>query len=210
MTLLGTVLACCGGTVLLGNALTSAPSSLNAGLVPSTAAGLVPPTAASLVPPNAAGSTSRAGGGGSPPVRLFIPALQISADIRPVGVDAHGALRVPSSARVLGWWSGGAGPGSGAGRVVIAGHVDSIRQGPGAFFRLTQVVLGQQVLLRTADGRSRSYRVVARRFYRKEQLPAQVFARTGPPCLVLITCAGPFDRRTGHYRDNFVIYASPA
>lgn len=27
--------------------------------------------------------------------------------------------------------------------------------------------------------------------------------------LVLITCGGPFDRRTRHYRDNVIVYASP-
>ena len=36
----------------------------------------------------------------------------------------------------------------------------------------------------------------------------QIFARQGDERLVVITCGGPFDRRTG-YRDNVVVVAEP-
>jgi hypothetical protein len=39
---------------------------------------------------------------------------------------------------------------------------------------------------------------------------ARHFARDGPPRLALVTCGGPFDERTRHYRDNVVITAEPA
>jgi hypothetical protein len=39
---------------------------------------------------------------------------------------------------------------------------------------------------------------------------ARYFARGGAPRLTLITCTGPFDRRTDGYRDNLVVTAVPA
>ncbi|GAA2878718.1 hypothetical protein GCM10010517_40810 [Streptosporangium fragile] len=193
-TLLGAALTCWGGVVLTGRALPPPAAPVNVGAVPPAVPPAMPHTA----------------DGGVQPTGLGIPALRISARIRSVGVDARGALRVPSAPHELGWWSGGARPGSAAGRVVVAGHVDTARHGPGALFRLADALPGDEVHVRTADGGLHTYRVVARRLYPKNRLPAQVFARTGPPCLVLITCAGPFDPRTRHYRDNLVVYALPA
>ncbi|MFI6600514.1 class F sortase [Nonomuraea sp. NPDC050536] len=189
-------------TVLLGAALALSGAAVLHGMAPSR------PVDTGAIPP-ALSSTAPSVGGGVLPVRLGIPALHIDAAIHPVGVDADGALRVPAHPDQLGWWSGGARPGSAAGRVVIVGHVDTAAQGPGAFFRLAHVEVGDKVRVQLADGQSRTYRIVARRHYRKDRLPAQVFAQTGPPCLVLITCTGPFDRATRHYRDNLVVYALP-
>ena len=44
---------------------------------------------------------------------------------------------------------------------------------------------------------------------RKAKLPVNVYARTGKARLVLVTCGGPFDRRSGHYKDNIVVTAVP-
>jgi hypothetical protein len=53
------------------------------------------------------------------------------------------------------------------------------------------------------------YTVAAREIYRKTAIPLdRYFARDGAPRLTLITCGGPFDRATGHYRDNVVITAA--
>ena len=60
-----------------------------------------------------------------------------------------------------------------------------------------------------ADGRTLAYRVVARRQLGKADLPADLFARGGPPRLVLVTCGGRFDRTTRHYTDNVIVYAEP-
>jgi hypothetical protein len=60
------------------------------------------------------------------------------------------------------------------------------------------------------DGTDRryAYRVVARRVYRKQRLPAGLFDRDGPERLILITCGGPF--HAGRYADNVVVFAEPA
>ena len=41
-------------------------------------------------------------------------------------------------------------------------------------------------------------------------LPSSIYTRSGPARLVLVTCGGPFDARSGHYRDNIVVTAVAA
>ena len=38
----------------------------------------------------------------------------------------------------------------------------------------------------------------------------RIWDRTRQPVLRLITCGGSFDRSTGHYRDNVIVYAGAA
>jgi hypothetical protein len=142
------------------------------------------------------------------PRRLLVASLGIDATVEPVGVSANGALAVPEDVNRLGWWKGGAAPGSLSGTVVIDGHVDSKRQGKGQLFPLERARPGDRISMETASGLL-SYRVVARRIYGKANLPSDLFAVTGRHRLVLITCGGPFDRSTGHYDDNVVVYAVP-
>ena len=45
--------------------------------------------------------------------------------------------------------------------------------------------------------------------YPKDDFPTlEVYGNTDGPELRLITCGGEFDRGTGHYVDNTVVYAS--
>jgi hypothetical protein len=152
--------------------------------------------------------THSAAGLNATPERLVIPALHIDAAVHAVSVDETGALQVPDDPRAVGWWSDGAPVGSTAGHAVIDGHVDSATSGPGALFRLSSVQPGTEVSVTTSSGVV-DYTVVGRRVFGKQSLPAAVFSRTGPPLLVLITCGGPFDKHTGHYADNIVVFAQP-
>jgi len=142
------------------------------------------------------------------PRRLQWPAAGVDAPVVPVGVGSGRELAVPGDVHLLGWWSSGPLPGSPAGTVVIDGHVDD-RGGPGALFRLARTPVGSALVLQTPAGVLR-YAVQARRLYGKDQLPGDLFTAAGRPRLVLITCGGPFDRATGHYQDNVVLYALPA
>jgi hypothetical protein len=145
-----------------------------------------------------------------PPVRLRIPAIDVTATVNPVGVDRNGDFAVPPSVDEVGWYRFGPGVEAAAGSVVIAGHVDSAEQGRGAFFRLRDLGRDDRLTVKGADGVTRSYRVVAREEYRKTKIPLdRYFARDGRPRLTLITCGGPFDRDAGHYRDNIVVTAVP-
>jgi hypothetical protein len=146
---------------------------------------------------------------GETPQRLMLPALRVDAPITPVDTLPGGGLDVPDNPEVLGWWQGGARPGSGQGTVVIDGHVDTVADGPGALFHLRELRLGDSVVLVTNHG-PQSYRIAALRSYLKADLPAEVFARHGQPRLVIITCGGAFNEKTRQYADNVVAYAVPA
>jgi hypothetical protein len=39
---------------------------------------------------------------------------------------------------------------------------------------------------------------------------SRIWTKANRPLLRVITCTGRFDRATGHYRDNLILYASPA
>ncbi|WP_156993128.1 class F sortase [Pseudonocardia acaciae] len=143
------------------------------------------------------------------PTRLSLPALGVDAPVVGVTVGTDGQLGVPDNPAVLGWWRGGAWPAAPRGTVVLDGHVDTREAGPGALFRIASVSPGATVSLRTADGAA-NYVVQAVRHYPKSALPAEVFDTTGNPRLVLISCGGAFDHATRQYKDNVVVYATPA
>ena len=84
------------------------------------------------------------------PVRLQVPTAGVDTALPAIGVDGSGALVPPSDVLTAGWFAQGATPGD-AGPAVIAGHVDSV-DGPGVFFRLRAVAVGDPVLVTRADG----------------------------------------------------------
>ncbi|BEL05163.1 hypothetical protein Q0Z83_033540 [Actinoplanes sichuanensis] len=145
------------------------------------------------------------------PVRLAIPALGLTASVDAVGIDrATGDFAVPPSVDRVGWYRYGPGATARAGSIVVAGHVDSAAEGEGAFFRLGELDAGDVVTLTGPDGHDRDFTVVARERHRKTAVPLEkYFVRDGAVRLTLITCGGPFDAATRHYRDNVVVTAVP-
>jgi len=121
-----------------------------------------------------------------------------------------GVLGVPTNPARVGWMVDSAPIGAASGSTVIDGHVDSRVAGRGALYNLYKLDAGDPVSVTTAAGTTANFRVYARQTYTKSQgLPDDLFATTGPPRLVLITCGGTFDSTTGHYESNVVVLASP-
>jgi sortase family protein len=146
----------------------------------------------------------------SRPTRLRIASLGIDAPVIASSIDvAQGVLGVPADIHKLGWWADGAAPGDPTGSIVIAGHVDSATAGAGALFQLKSARPGTVIQVTTADGRTLSYHVVAVKTMLKANLPTDTWSQRGRNHLVVVTCGGPFDSATGHYRDNIVVEAVP-
>jgi Sortase domain len=144
------------------------------------------------------------------PRRITITTLGIDAPIDPVGVDPAGTMALPPDVRRVGWYEFSPLPGSDAGSVVLAGHVDNARQGAGALFDLRSVPVGARIVVQGGDGVSHTYRVTGRELFVKKRLPVEnLFAIEGPPRLVIITCGGPFQQDIHSYRDNLVVAAEP-
>jgi Sortase domain len=144
------------------------------------------------------------------PVSIRIDALGVDTGVTAVGVDpATGGMAVPPDGGVIGWYQYGPSPGE-EGSAVLAGHVDYGGR-PGAFFNLRTLEPGAVVVVRDVNGAERSFVVQGRAEIAKPELPvAELFSRSGPPALLLITCGGSFDRAARSYAANVVVYAVPA
>jgi sortase family protein len=144
------------------------------------------------------------------PVRLTVPARGIDAPLDPVGVEPAGEMTLPRDVDRVGWYRFGPAPGAAEGTVVLAGHVDDVEQGLGALGPLRRAEPGDEVVVETADGAVTRWQVVSREQIDKPGVPfGDLFARSGPPRLALLTCGGPFDADSRSYRDNVVVVAVP-
>jgi hypothetical protein len=144
------------------------------------------------------------------PLRVRIGRLRVSATIVPTGQDPSGNMVIPSNVKTVGWYEYGPGLDATAGSMVIAGHVDNVSQGDGAFFHLREMKPGDTFIVSGAGGVTRTFRVVAREEYPKATIPlGRYFASTGSFRVTLITCGGSFAASAGHYRDNVAVTGVP-
>jgi sortase (surface protein transpeptidase) len=156
-------------------------------------------TAAGVPWPAAAGSVAL-------PAELTVPAIGVRTRLIHLGLAPDGALQVPSSVRVAGWYDRGPRPGA-PGPAVIAGHVDSVA-GPGIFYQLAALHPGDRAYVRRTDGTLVDFRVTAVRTYPKDRIPtAAIYGPAPGPQLRLITCGGTFDPARRSYLSNVVVFA---
>ncbi len=146
--------------------------------------------------------------GQQPPVEVAVPVIAVRSRLVGLRLNSDGTLQVPESYGVAGWYSQGPAPGATGAPAIIVGHVDSTR-GPGIFFKLRQLRPGDDVLIRRADGTTLRFVVYRTAQYNKASFPTRdVYAGHPTPQVRLITCTGVFDRSSGHYLSNFVVYAA--
>lgn len=202
-----------------GLALLAAAVAITLSSDPSYAAASGGPLKLGSVPSAGAGQSAdgraAGGSGGSAVARpmrpegVRIPRLGVRAPVLPVSTNAGGSLGVPGDPHVVGWWEDGAEPGARRGTAVIAGHINTAASGPGALSELGWLRPGDRVVV-TGSGREIRFRVVALRQYPKARLPARrAFSQRVRGRIALVSCAGPLNLRTGHYRDNIIAYAVP-
>lgn len=144
------------------------------------------------------------------PTRLSIPAIGIEGDrLAAYGTDSQGAIDVPPATPGVppGWFTGSPTPGQ-LGPSVIVGHTDEEKDARSVFFRLGELRPGDQVEVTLANGTVAVFRVDSLEEYPKAAFPtARVYGNINHAGLRLISCIGKFDRATGHYLDNIVVYA---
>jgi sortase (surface protein transpeptidase) len=140
------------------------------------------------------------------PLRISIPAIGVSAAVVPLRLNRDHTLQVPTNFAQTGWFLGGPEPGE-QGAAVVAGHVDS-RSGPAVFYRLRALLPGDRVRLTLADRTIVRFVVTGTKAVPKRRFPTKlVYRKTARPTLRLITCDGAFDSSTGHYVDNYLVFA---
>ncbi len=138
---------------------------------------------------------------------MRIPSIGVESVLLEMGIRAEdGAAEVPEDYDLAGWYANGSRPG-GRGPTVLVGHVDST-SGPAVFYRLRDLVPGDQIEVRLADGTVAVYEVEVTEQFPKSQLPIfEVFGATERDILRLVTCTGEFDEEARSYFDNLVVTA---
>lgn len=177
--------------------------------VPGESAAAPAPRAAAVVPqeqaPVAATPPVAAPRRGVRPEVVVVPALGVRAAVRPIATQ-DGALTPPSDPQQLGWWSGGSRPGADTGAAVLTGH--TVHTGGGALDDLEDLVPGDRVVV-GSDRQQLAYTVDSVQVLSRDELAArsaQIFGRSGPGRLVLITCE---DWDGTAYSSNVVVTARP-
>lgn len=139
------------------------------------------------------------------PVVVRIPVLNIDATVRPVASSDDGSLSPPASIWEVGWWSGGALPGSARGTVLMTAH--SYRGDGGVFGHLGDLEPGDWVRVLTRTG-TVDYRVDGLLDLSEDEFSDQaeeLLAADARGRLVLVTC-GRY--HFGHYDGRTVVNAT--
>jgi len=191
----------------------------------------LPPGLGPLPPPTSAATTT-----GSPaPVRWSTSArVKPGIPLTVIATDHHlhaqvsanrlrpdGSLYVPSNPGAVSWASQDVAPGSGHGTIILVGHIN-YGGVAGAFSDLADYRVGELITLVLADGRRMKYAVAAAPIEvnkdklgpRRQELFDQTHSYGLPgkarsSRLLLLSCGGVFDNRTGHYESNILVYALP-
>jgi sortase (surface protein transpeptidase) len=143
----------------------------------------------------------------SRPIRITIRSIGVNTQVGTLGLQPDHQVMVPTNTRFVGWYMDGPPPGQ-IGSAVILGHVDSTK-GPGVFFDLKSLKVGDRVTVVLASGTVTNFSVTKVVQYSKSSFPDRlVYGSHGTRSLQLVTCGGTFDHATGHYESNIVVFTN--
>jgi len=153
------------------------------------------------------GDVGRAATARFAPESISIERIGVNAEIASIGITPEGQMEDPDSYDTVGWYRFGPAPGE-AGRAILVGHLDS-KTGPAVFYRLGELAAGDEVIIRSGGSATDLVYVVRESVsYPEAEVPADlIFGPTDQPELVLITCAGVFDRGVGAYDERRIVVA---
>lgn len=140
------------------------------------------------------------------PSRLLIARVGVEMPVVSTTIS-KGEMTMPDHPSSIGWYAYGPRPGATTGAAVLAGHVDSWQYGTGPLVRLKSLRRGDRIVVVSAKARL-TFRVTAVQLVAKHT-PAvdEIFDRTGPGRLEIVTCGGAFLPKQGGYQDNVVVTA---
>ena len=144
------------------------------------------------------------------PVRILIPRLSINANVQHVGLSAKGNIGVPNNFTDVAWYKYSPPPGS-PGTAILDGHVDNGLSLAGVFKHLGELIVGDEIDIRSASGTQLRFVVYDIESYPYQQVPVQSLLAPQPNSeLVLITCEGAWVQGQRTYDHRLVIYAKLA
>ena len=176
------------GVLLVGGCGTAAPVPfLSPGSASASSVPALPPAVAPL----------------EHPAKVDIPAIDATAELVSVGLDADRRMEIPPVSEV-GVYDHAPMPGA-VGPSVLAGHVN-YKGTPGAFARLAEVEVGDDIVITDEDGRQLVFDVYEiREFPKTDPDWGFVFGDRADPELVAVTCSG--DVINHHYTHNTAVAA---
>lgn len=137
---------------------------------------------------------------------LIINKIGVSAPLETVNFDSLGNMATPSGPKVVAWYSQGAKIGS-AGNAVISGHRDT-EKGKAVFYRLSELAVGDTILVTDSKGKGYKYVVDSKNNYPKDSFPSkEIFSNGTSARLNLVTCSGTYDRVAKAYTHRLVVSA---
>ncbi len=147
------------------------------------------------------------------PRLLNIPSIGIiNRCIAEVGLDSNGAIGVPKSHTMIGWYNGSVLPGE-KGTALLDAHGGDL--GDGIFRKLPRIQIGADINIEMGDGRLFTYKVVdtATRPIdgnnnADQYMPTALTSpQAGAASLTLITCTGEWSQVRQTYLDRFFVRA---
>jgi sortase A len=167
------------------------------------------PTAHNSPKPHASATASAPAPTSYVPTRLQIGKIGVDASVEQVGVDKNNNMDVPKVLADVAWYSPGVKPGQ-PGDAVVAGHKDSATGAHGVFWSLTNVQVGDELIVVTESGTKLRFKVTDSQSvaYNADTSKLGLFATTGAPRLTLITCTGQVNSARTAYLQRLVVNAS--
>ena len=144
------------------------------------------------------------------PARLAIPAVDVAAQVRPVGMGAGRSMQVPFDIGVVGWFDRSVYPTSEIGHTVLVGHRDGSTDPNGVFRNLGALRKGDEVTVHDLADREIRYVVTSTDLLSDAvfaESAEQIFRTSGAHRLILISCGGSYDAARGGYQSNVVVVA---
>ncbi|WP_052423073.1 class F sortase [Nonomuraea candida] len=187
---------------------TVGPGGKNAPLTPARL-DAPPPLAALPIVPAIPEPKTKAAKATTKPTRIKIPKIKVNSVLGTVTMDKKNNLTTPplSKPNRTGWYKYSPVPGE-VGPAIINGHV-STRSGPAVFDRLRELAKGDHIYVYRSDGKVTRFTVSGIEQVSKNSFPTKrVYDNTTGSELRLITCGGVYNKKTHHYTDNIIVYAT--
>lgn len=142
------------------------------------------------------------------PKRISIPKVKVNSLIMQMGVDSNNQLKAPTNIHDTGWYKNSSKPGQ-SGAMLLDGHVSGPTK-PGVFKNIGKLVKDDMIEVERGDGQKFNYKVVKTKSYPAEatdMLAAMSPVTPGESGLNLITCSGPFDKKSNQYKERTIVFA---
>jgi len=138
---------------------------------------------------------------------LTIASLNISARIKPMGVNSIGAIAAPVNIYDSGWYTGSTKPGT-IGAAFIDGHASGATR-KGLFAYIDTLKNGNEVSIERGDGQVLKYKVVHTETVSKDSVDMSKVLRTYDGAregLNLMTCTGTWIKNERTYDKRAIVY----